>query len=114
MEYKRGKPKKDNCDVVQLCAQAICLEEMLDCVVPGGALFYGTQRRRKDVVFDNTLRAETGQCVAAVHELFRTGKTLAPVADKRCKNCSLKEQCLPDTLSKNLARYYTRLMDVEE
>jgi CRISPR-associated exonuclease Cas4 len=113
VEYKRGKPKKDNCDAVQLCAQALCLEEMLNCVIPAGALFYGTNRRRQDVVFDDALRAETERCVTAVHELFKSGTTPAPVANKGCSRCSLKEQCLPEALSKNLSRYYTRLMETD-
>lgn len=111
VEYKRGKPKKDNCDAVQLCAQALCLEEMLDCEVPAGALFYGTNRRRQDVVFDTALRAETEQCVRDVHALFDSGTTPPPVADTRCTRCSLRDQCLPETLSKNLSRYYARLME---
>lgn len=111
VEYKRGKPKRDNCDVVQLCAQALCLEEMLDCSIPGGALFYGQNRRRKDVAFDQTLRDETERCVSETHILLNGGTTPPPVADKRCGRCSLKEHCLPDTLSKKLSGYYKRLME---
>jgi len=59
VEYKRGKPKMDDCDKVQLCAQAICLEEMLNVVIREGALFYGQTRRREDVVFDDKLRMKT-------------------------------------------------------
>ena len=59
VEYKRGKPKPDHCDKIQLCAQALCLEEMIQAEIPGGALFYGQTRRRLDVVFDNNLRRET-------------------------------------------------------
>jgi len=114
VEYKRGKPKKDLCDAVQLCAQALCLEEMLACTIPSGALFYGTERRRKDVAFDAALRAATERCVAAVHDLFHKGVTPAPVADKRCGNCSLNERCLPETLSKTLSGYYKRLIENDE
>ncbi|MCP4401743.1 MAG: CRISPR-associated protein Cas4, partial [bacterium] len=114
VEYKRGKPKRNNCDAVQLCAQALCLEEMLDCSIPGGALFYGKNRRRQNVEFTRALRDETEACVSAVHELFHKGVTPPPVADKRCKNCSLKELCLPDTLSKKLSGYYKRLMEEQE
>ena len=59
VEYKRGKPKPDHCDLIQLCAQALCLEEMLSIFVPNGAIFYGRTRRRLDVTFDDALRVET-------------------------------------------------------
>ncbi len=114
VEYKRGKPKKDLCDAVQLCAQALCLEEMLDCHIPEGALFYGKERRRKSVVFDQTLRTETERCATETHALLSSGKTPPPAADKRCNRCSLKNLCLPDTLSKNLSRYYKRIMEGDE
>lgn len=113
VEYKRGKPKKDHCDAVQLCAQALCLEEMLNCSIPAGALFYGKERRRSDVAFDQALRDETERCVTAVHDLLKRGVTPPPVADKRCGNCSLNERCLPETLSKRLSRYYTQLMELQ-
>jgi CRISPR-associated exonuclease Cas4 len=111
VEYKRGRPKKDHCDAVQLCAQALCLEEMLECPIPGGVLYYGQERRRKDVAFDQTLREETLACVSAVHELLSRGATPRPIADKRCSNCSLKERCLPNTLSQTLSNYYKRLLE---
>lgn len=114
VEYKRGKPKKDHCDAVQLCAQALCLEEMLACSIPAGALFYGKERRRSDIAFDQALRDETERCVAAVHDLLTRGVTPPPVADKRCGNCSLNERCLPDTLSKRLSHYYKQLMELQE
>ena len=99
---------------IEVNDELTCLEEMLDCIIPDGALFYGTNRRRHDVVFDEALRDETERCVTAVHELFKSGKTPMPVADKRCNRCSLKEQCLPETFSKNLSRYYARLMELQE
>lgn len=114
VEYKRGKPKKDNCDAVQLCAQALCLEEMLECQIPEGALFYGKDRRRKNVVFDQALRDETERCVTETHALLNSGRTPPPVADKRCGRCSLKDRCLPDTFSKRLSRYYKKLMGEDE
>ncbi|GAK53088.1 RecB family exonuclease N [Candidatus Moduliflexus flocculans] len=113
VEYKRGKPKKDSCDAVQLCAQAICLEEMLGCAIPGGALFYGESRRRFDVAFDAALRRDTEACAVAVHVLLASGVTPPPVAGKQCGSCSLNERCLPETLSKRLSGYYQRLMSNE-
>jgi len=114
VEYKRGRPKKDHCDAVQLCAQALCLEEMLDCPIPGGALYYGAEHHRQDVAFAQSLRDETLACVSAVHELLNNGITPPPVVDKKCGSCSLKDLCLPDTLSKKMSGYYQRLMEGDE
>ena len=114
VEYKRGKPKRDRCDEVQLCAQALCLEEMLHCHIPEGAFFYGEERRRHPVAFHAALRAETERCAAAAHELLKSGHTPPPVPDKRCKNCSLNDRCLPDALSQRLASYYQRLVKGDE
>ena len=100
VEYKRGKPKRDNCDKVQLCAQALCLEEMLNCTITEGALFYGTTRRRQDVVLDTALRTETEETAAKAHELIRSGITPKPEYSKKCKSCSLVELCMPKTCGK--------------
>lgn len=99
VEYKRGRPKKHNADRIQLCAQAICLEEMLDAEVPEGALFYGKTRRRVVVKIDDALREETKHISESVHGLFEHGQMPPPVADERCKECSFLEECLPFTLS---------------
>ena len=77
VEYKRGKPKLDRCDEVQLCAQALCMEEMLGVTVAGGALYYGTPRRRMEVKFDNGLRAETEELARRMQILFRQRATPA-------------------------------------
>jgi CRISPR-associated exonuclease Cas4 len=95
VEHKRGKPKPDDCDKVQLCAQALCLEEMLETAVPEGALFYGKTRRRLDVVFDPALRLETQETARRLHEFIAAGKTPSAVYEKKCESCSLKEVCLP-------------------
>jgi CRISPR-associated exonuclease Cas4 len=100
IEYKRGKPKKDNCDKVQLCAQALCLEEMLDVEIPCGALFYGKTLRRIDVNFDNTLRQETENAANRLHKLIKSGKTPNPVYTTKCKSCSFFHVCLPKTIEK--------------
>ena len=100
VEYKRGKPKKDNCDKVQLCAQALCLEEMLDVEVPCGALFYGKKRRRTDVVFDDLLRQQTEDTAMRLHELIASGRTPKPVYMKKCDSCSLMKICLPKTIER--------------
>ena len=100
VEYKHGKPKKDNSDKVQLCAQAMCLEEMLDIEIPEGAIFYGKTRRRQDVIFDSELRKETGETASRFHNLVESGKTPDPVYAKRCESCSVYELCLPKTVEK--------------
>lgn len=100
VEYKRGKPKRDNCDKVQLCAQALCLEEMLDVEVPCGALFYGKTRRRRDVDFDHALRQETEGAAKRLHGLIESELTPNPVFSPKCKSCSLFHVCLPKTIEK--------------
>ena len=100
VEYKRGKPKKDSSDKVQLCAQALCLEEMMDVSVPDGALFYGKTRRRLDVVFDDALRKLTEETAMRLHELIESGRTPGPVYAKKCDSCSLAGMCLPKTVGK--------------
>jgi CRISPR-associated exonuclease Cas4 len=97
VEYKRGKPKPDDCDLVQLCAQALCLEEMLGAAVPAGAMFYGRPRRRMEVRFDDALRRRTEDLAARLHELTRAGVTPSARYEKKCRNCSLVDLCLPKT-----------------
>lgn len=105
VEHKRGRPKPDHCDWVQLCAQALCLEEMMSVKVPQGAIFYGKPRRRQVVTFDPALREETREVILAVHELIRSGKTPPPVYEKKkCDACSLNELCMP-TVCKHVAGY---------
>jgi CRISPR-associated exonuclease Cas4 len=96
IEYKRGRPKPGDWDKVQLCAQALCLEEMLKIVVPEGALFYGLPRRRTVITFTEELRSHTEQAAQRMHELYRTG--ISPPAiyeSKKCDRCSLLELCQP-------------------
>ena len=100
VEYKRGKPKIDDCDKVQLCAQAICLEEMMNVDVPEGALFYGQTRHRHDVRFDSALRAVTEDAAKKVHELIESGITPKAEYSRKCKKCSLLNLCMPKTCSK--------------
>ncbi|MCL6473330.1 MAG: CRISPR-associated protein Cas4 [Firmicutes bacterium] len=95
VEHKRGKPKPDDSDKVQLCAQAICLEEMMDVEIENGALFYGRTRRRCDVVFGDTLRMKTEDIARKVHELIASGVTPRADFSVKCKNCSMVAICLP-------------------
>jgi CRISPR-associated exonuclease Cas4 len=100
VEFKHGKPKIDHCDEIQLCAQALCLEEMLHVAIPSGALFYGQPKRRTDVIFDEALRRETLATIARLHERTRLGKTPSAQFSKKCKSCSLLSQCMPEMFSK--------------
>jgi CRISPR-associated exonuclease Cas4 len=100
VEHKRGRPKKQNYDRAQLCAQAMCLEEMLECSIPAGALFYGKTRRRQNVDFDKELRAEVREAAIRLHELIKSGRTPEPIHDARCRNCSLVGLCLPQAVGK--------------
>lgn len=99
VEYKRGKPKAHRADEVQLCAQAICLEEMLNVKIQEGSLFYGEPRRRTSVVFDDELRTLTESVARDVHKLLLTGITPKAVRTKACEACSLKDLCLESGLS---------------
>jgi len=112
VEYKRGKPKKDNCDKVQLCAQALCLEEMLNVKILCGALFYGKSRRRADVAFDSALRQQTEEAAIRLHELIASGQTPKPVYTAKCDSCSLSPVCLPKPLGKkrSVKRYLSRVV----
>ena len=96
VEHKRGRPKPTHCDWVQLCAQALCLEEMLGVEIGEGAIFYGRPRRRQSVEFTPELRAETERTAAALHRMMAAGKTPPAEYDKKkCDACSLKETCMP-------------------
>lgn len=96
VEYKRGKPKAHRADEVQLCAQAICLEEMFGVAIPDGALFYGATRRRFPVAFDADLRALTARVSAETRAMMSAGRTPPPVKTAACRRCSLQEACRPD------------------
>jgi len=110
VEYKRGKPKLDDSDKVQLCAQAICLEEMLGGNIPSGAIFYGQTRRRMEVVFDNVLRMETEETAKKVHELIESGITPKAEYSAKCKKCSLLELCLPK-VSRKASKYLLSVVE---
>jgi CRISPR-associated exonuclease Cas4 len=96
VEYKRGKRKPTDCDLVQLCAQCLCLEEMLDVTVARGAIFYGEPRRRIDVEFTPELRTRTESLAATMHRLYAAQQTPAAQPGKHCDRCSLTNICLPN------------------
>jgi CRISPR-associated exonuclease Cas4 len=98
VEYKRGKPKAHDADRVQICAQALCLEEMFGVAVPVGALFYGENRRRLDVRFDDALRATTQAATERLQNMIAAGATPPATREPKCEHCSLLDICLPDAL----------------
>lgn len=100
VKYKRGEPKPDPMDEIQLCAQGLCLEEMTGQIVNEGALWYMQTRHRVPVVFSDGLRAQTLATIAAVRALLNSGQTPPPDYGKRCKACSLVEICQPELLGK--------------
>jgi len=115
VEYKRGRPKKDRCDEVQLCAQALCLEEMLGIAIDSGALFYGQRKRRKEVFFDNELRALTLDVITRTRQMIQSGKTPQVKYDKRCDSCSLFSLCLPKSCgsARSVDHYMRRMLEGE-
>lgn len=106
VEYKRGEPKKNACDRVQLCAQAMCLEEMLGIEIHEGQLYYGAKRRRTDVVLDAELREQTSDAATRLHTLLGSGITPPAMFEKKCETCSLLEVCLPEVQMMPSAKDY--------
>lgn len=115
VEYKRGAPKENFADQLQLCAQAICLEEMLCCSISEGALFYGETRRRTAVLFTEELREKVRLTTAEMHQIFRRSYTPKVRPTKSCNACSLKELCLPVLMrKKNVSEYLKTAMEKKQ
>jgi CRISPR-associated exonuclease Cas4 len=116
VEYKRGSPKTGRWDEIQLCAQGLCMEEMLGVSVPEGALFYGKPRRRQGVVFDRVLREATEELAGHLHELTREGVTPPAIYEKKCESCSIQSFCLPKVTGKRRStrRYIDTLFTLSE
>lgn len=95
IEYKHGVPKENNADELQLCAQAICLEEMFQTDIPEGFLYYGENRRRSRIEFTDALREDVKKISREMHDLFQKGHTPNVKPTKQCKACSLENLCLP-------------------
>ena len=114
VEHKRGRRKGENWDPVQLCAQALCLEEMIGASIPEGALFYGQEQRREVVDLNGALRRETEEAAAAVHRMFAEGRTPPPAYAKKCESCSLLAACRPKELGPSargrVGRYLARAL----
>lgn len=95
IEYKHGIPKESDEDKLQLCAQAVCLEEMFQTSIPVGFLYYGQNRRRNRVEFSKELRSQTKKMAVKMHDMFKRGHTPDVTPSKQCKACSLVDLCLP-------------------
>ena len=106
VEYKRGKEKSDHSDELQLCGQAICLEEMLCCRIETGDLFYGETHRRTLVEFTPELRQMVVNAFTEMNELFNKGYTPKVHMNKLCQSCSLKDICVPEVEQKSVKEYF--------
>lgn len=106
VEYKRGSPKIEDWDRIQLCAQAMCLEEMLNVEISDGAIFYGQPRRREKVVFDFKLRKLVETECARMHSMIKSAQTPAVEQGKKCRNCSLADACMPWTVKRSKVESY--------
>ena len=110
VEYKRGRSKADDWDRLQLCAQAICLEEMLKIAVPEGAVYYGKPHRREQVQFDPLLREKTQTLAELMHQLWESRRTPPADPGPKCDHCSLRDRCLPET--GGAGEYLHRMLDL--
>ena len=108
VEYKHGAPRADTANELQLCGQAMCLEKMLCCDIPCGALYFGETRRRVEVNFTPELRQEVQDCLREMHALYQRGYTPRVKPTKACNACSLKELCLPKLMRTGSVKTYLR------
>ena len=114
VEYKRGTPKADESDRLQLAAQAMCLEEMLCCTISEGFLYYGETRHRLKVEIDDELRTLTRKTAEEMHNYYQRGYTPKAKRKKACNACSLKHRCLPGLEKKKASEYIQNLLSEGE
>jgi CRISPR-associated exonuclease Cas4 len=105
VEYKRGKPKNNSSDEVQLCAQALCLEEMLKISIEKGALYYGSEHKRHEIEFSELLRKETVKASQRLHKIIDSGITSPTHYEKHCDSCSMIGVCMPKIFKKDAKEY---------
>ncbi len=110
IEYKHGKSKANDCDRLQLCAQALCLEEMLGCRVGQAEIFYGETRRRERVFLEDTLRQKTINLCAEMRRLYDSGITPPPQPSPACSRCSLQQICLPTSSKRSAVIYWKSVL----
>ena len=115
VEYKHGRRKRWDNDEVQLCAQALCLEEMLGVSVPKGAIYHTTSKARREVEFTTILRAKTEAAVSRLHALLASRRIPAPELKPRCRGCSIRSVCVPEAFGhpERVARLTARLFEAD-
>lgn len=114
IEYKRGRPKENDVDLLQLAAQAICLEEMLCCCIPYGYLYYGETKHRKKVEFNDSLRQKVKDMFEEMHQYYERRYTPRVKRSKACNACSLKDICLPVLgVNKSASAYISKMLSEE-
>ena len=115
VEYKHGKSKISDEDRLQLCCQALCLEEMLCVAIEKGALFYHETHRREEITFDVSLREKTKSALREMHDLYRQGRTPLVKPQPACRSCSMKDLCLPVIAGKtDVGGYYKKYLEQSE
>lgn len=115
IEYKRGKPKEDQSDIMQLCAQAMCLENMLCCKIDKGYIYYGENRKRFPVMFDEQLREQVKTTIEEMHKYYKRQYTPKVKRTKSCNACSLKNICLPVLMKNKSAKdYIEKTLDIKK
>lgn len=95
VEHKKGRRKQWDNDDIQLCAQALCLEEMFDCKISTGYIYHASSKRRREVLFHEALRLKTEDTISSVRTLLQSGVTPKAVLKPCCEGCSLKQNCMP-------------------
>lgn len=114
IEYKRGSVKADDCDRMQVCAQAMCLEEMLGCDIEGGFLFYKQTQSREPVLFTEDLRKAVREATVEMHQLFQRGYVPRVRKGRHCSACSLAEECLPSLQQRSARKYIEDTLEWSE
>ncbi len=114
VEYKSGKSKNNISDMAQLCAQALCLEEMMNIKIEKAAFYYGKPRKRQEVELTDSLRAATENIIEKVHQMVKTRIVPEAKQDKRCKLCSLQDSCMPSIGNKKISYYLKGLYNTDE
>ncbi len=111
VEYKHGRPKNDNCDILQLTAQAMCLEEKHGIRIPRGAMYYAATHKRLEVEFSSALRHEVADVCANMHRLYSQAVIPPPEYGPKCRNCSLYDCCNPEVVSGQWLSDYLKILD---
>ncbi|MCR4633492.1 MAG: CRISPR-associated protein Cas4 [Erysipelotrichaceae bacterium] len=106
VEYKKGSPKEDDSDILQLCAEAMCLEEMLCCDISEGALFYGEIKRRQIINFDQELKERTKNVFIEMWKYYNAGWTPKQKYGKKCRRCSMYDLCIPKLTNSGTVEMY--------